>query len=79
MRIDSEGLLSDKERLYLTEIIPVQSTRPTGQAEITKFKKIIKDFFSVFPVCSVREIYSAMHNIMDMKKSAKRLTVNLEP
>jgi len=78
-RIDSEGLLSDKERLYLTEI-----------TEITKFKKIIKYFFFVFPVCSacpvggnhrtgVREIYSAMHNIMAMEKSAKRLTVNREP
>jgi hypothetical protein len=33
--------------------------------------KIIRYFFSVFPVVSVREIYSAMHNIMDMKKSAK--------
>ena len=39
------------------------------------FKKIIKYLFSVSPVCSVREIYSAMHNIMAMEKSAKRLTV----
>jgi hypothetical protein len=43
------------------------------------FKKIIKYFFSVFPVGSVREIYSAMHNIMSMEKSTKRLTVNCEP
>ncbi len=42
--------------------------------------KIIRYFFSVFPVVSVREIYSAMyHNIMAMEKSAKRLTVNCEP
>ncbi len=56
---------------------------PTGQAEIAKFKKIIKYLFSVTPVCpafsGMREIYSAMHNIMDMKKNEKRITVNREP
>jgi len=40
------------------------------------FKKI-RHFFSVFPVCSVRETYSAMHHIM--KKNANRLTVKREP
>ena len=44
-----------------------------------KVYKIIKYFFSVSPVCPVREIYSAMHNIMAMEKRAKRLTVNREP
>ena len=39
---------------------------------------IIKYFCSVFPVFSAREKYSTMHNIMDMKKNAKRLTVNCE-
>ncbi len=52
--------------------------------------KIIKYFYSVFPVVSacpvdgnhrtgVREKYSAVHNIMNMNKSEKRLTVNCEP
>ncbi len=40
--------------------------------------KIIKYFYSVFPVVSVREKYSAVHNIMNMNKSEKRLTVNCE-
>jgi len=36
----------------------------------------IKYLFSVFPVRSVREIYSLIHNIIAMDKRVKRLTVN---
>ena len=46
------------------------------QAGITKLKKSY--ISSLCSPCSVREIYSAMYNIMAMEKNAKRLTVNRE-
>jgi hypothetical protein len=85
MRIDSESVPSDKENRICEGLRVIFQYTGGGQkdyisqiTEITKFKKIIKYFFSVSPVCSAREIYSAMHNIMEMKKSEKRLTVNRE-
>jgi len=56
------------KRLYLTE--------DTGDTE-KKYLIVFLNF--VISVVSVREIYSVMHNIMDIKKIAKRITVKLEP